>query len=814
MSVSTFFAAPGRPRTFAVLLSIALCALCECAISAETAVSPQRIALSRPEDSQQLLVTQNGMAVTRDLTRTAKFIVSSPVIIRVDSEGLVHPLAEGETTLVVVVGSSEVRVPVAVTGLQTPPPLSFEHDIQPILTKARCNSGGCHGKAEGQNGFKLSLLGFDAAADYDALIKEGRSRRVSLTAPRESLLLRKATAEAPHGGGLKIERDSPQYQRLVRWLAAGAPASVTGAKPAVSIEVEPAELIMQPREQRQLRVSAVDAEGQRRCVTVETDFISNAGQIVEASARGILEAGTIPGEAAILVRYAGHVTVCRVVVPRSGQPFARPQEHNFVDKHVWDKLLKLGIEPSPLADDATFMRRVYLDTIGTLPTAAEARNFLADSSTDKRAKLINALLDRPEYADYWAMKWSDILRADKVKVTPQGTVGLTRWLHRCFEQNRPFDAMAREVVTAQGPVQSESPAAFFKAADQPEVASRFISQLFLGVRIECAQCHHHPSERWGQDDYAALAGFFTGLKVKKLPDGSEAIVSRGGTEMKHPRTGELVPARALGEPPARFAVGEDRRQVLATWMTNAENPYFARTIANRLWAHYLGRGLVEPIDDLRATNPPTNEPLMDALAAHLRERKYDLKAFTRTLLNSRVYQLSSAANDANREDRHHYSHAWPKALPAEVLLDAVSQATGTSEKFNGWPAGTRSIQVWDNRMPSYFFRIFGRPVRATVCECERSNEPSISQALHLLNSPELNNKITDRGGIARQLADSQRTAAEIIAEVYLGTLARLPSPEEERLMLEAFAAPAVSWREATEDVLWSVMNTKEFIYNH
>lgn len=793
---------------------MALITLAAKPLHAEVRVRPERVALSRPEDSQQLLVTEALEGRERDLTRTVKFVVAEPAIVRVDAEGLVHPLAEGETTLIIVAGGSELRVPVQVTGLKNPAPVSFEHEIVPILSKARCNSGGCHGKAEGQNGFKLSLLGFDGPNDYDALIKEGRSRRVSLAAPQESLLLRKASSQAPHGGGLKIPRESPQYQRMVRWLATGAPFSVPGEQPAVAIEVEPADVVMQPKEQRQLRVTAIDAEGRRRCVTVETDFISNAGQIVEANPRGLLESASIPGEAAILVRFSGHVTVCRVVVPRSGQQFTRPPEQNFIDKLVWDKLVKLGIEPSPQIGDATFLRRVYLDTIGTLPTAAEARRFLTDTSADKRSKLIDELLARPEYADYWAMKWSDVLRADKIKVTHQGTVGLTRWLHKKFAQNRPFDEMAREIVTAQGPVQSESPAAFFKAADQPEVASRFVSQLFLGVRIECAQCHHHPSERWGQDDYAGLAGFFTGVKIKKLPDGSESVISRSGTDVKHPRTGELVPARALGAKSADFAGTGDRRQVLAAWMTGPENPYFARTIANRIWAHYLGRGLVEPIDDMRATNPPTNEPLMEALAAHLREVKFDLKAYTRTLLNSRVYQLTAEANDSNRDDRHHFSHAWPKALPAEVLLDAVSQTTGAGEKFNGWPAGTRSIQVWDNRMPSYFFRIFGRPVRATVCECERSNEPSISQALHLLNSPELNEKITSRQGVARQLADSPRTPKEIIAELYLGALARFPAPEEERLMLEAFSAPGVTRRQAVEDVLWSVMNTKEFIYNN
>lgn len=801
-------------RSELTCLMMLVCALLAENAGAQTTVSPPAVTLTNPEASQQLLVTGKVGERSVDLTRAAKYVVAPPEIVSVDANGLAQPKAEGTTTLTIKTASGELKVPVTVTGLVQPAPVSFELEVQPILTKARCNSGGCHGKAEGQNGFKLSLLGFDAAADHAAIVKEGRGRRISLASPQSSLLLRKAAAEVPHGGGLKIEAGSPQYRRLLRWIASGAPAEVPEQSPIVAIEVEPAEVILQPKESQQLRVTAINAAGQKHCATVETEFISNMGMIVEANSRGLLQAGELPGEAAILVRYGGHVTVCRVVVPRPAMQIARPPEHNFIDKLVWDKLLKLGIPPSDIIDDSAFMRRAYLDTIGTLPTAAEARAFLADSSPDKRARLVDALLNRPEYADYWAMKWSDILRADKIKITPQGTVGLTRWLHKQFEQNRPYDHMARDIVTAQGPVQSESPAAFYKSVGEPAVASRAISQLLLGVRIECAQCHHHPSERWSQDDYAAFGGFFTGVTFKKLPDGTDAVVSRQGTDMVHPRTNLPVPAAALGGPKADFTGVTDRRQVLAAWMTSPDNPYFSKAIANRLWAHYFGRGIVEPIDDIRITNPPTNGPLLDALATHMREVKYDLKAFTKTLLQSRAYQLSSAANDANADDRQYFSHARSKALPAEVLLDALSQATGSPEKFNGWPVGTRSINVWDNRMPSYFFRIFGRPVRATVCECERSNEPSISQALHLLNSPEINDKITDREGTARRLAESGQTPDEIIADIYLGTVSRFPTPQELELMKQAFTSPEATRQQAVEDVLWSVLNTKEFLYNN
>ena len=781
--------------------------------AAEVQVSPAAIQLDRPEASQQILVTEVDGERRRDVTREAKYEFAAPNIASIAADGLLRPAAEGTTQLVVKFGDKSVNVPVTVTGLQHPVPVSFSFEVLPLLTKGRCNSGGCHGKAEGQNGFKLSLFGFDAQSDHDALLKEGKGRRVSLTDPKTSLLLLKGTATVPHGGGRKIEPGSAGDQRLRRWIEAGAEFSVPNERQIVSIEVEPAQVVIAASGSQQLRVTAIDDAGGKRCATVEADYISNAPHVAEANSRGLLQASDVPGEAAILVRYLGHVAVCRVVMPRPGSTFTRPAENNFIDKHVWDKLTRLGIPPSEPIDDATFLRRAFLDVIGTLPTAAEARAFLADASPDKRTKLVDALLQRPEYAEYWAMKWSDLLKADKLKITPQGTVGLTRWLRKQFAANRPYDEMVREILTIQGPTQSESPAAFFKTLDTPEVTSRAVSQLFLGVRIECAQCHHHPSERWSQDDYAGLAGFFSGITIKKLPDNTDAIVARAGTDHKHPRTGELVPARALGAKSADFASVTDRRVVLATWMTAADNPFFAKAIANRLWSHYFGRGLVEPIDDNRATNPATNEPLLAALEAHLREVKYDLKAFTKTLLLSRAYQLGPAI-DANRDDRQHFSHARPKALEAEVLLDAICQTTGVPEKFNGWPEGVRSIQVWDNRMPSYFFRIFGRPVRATVCECERSNEPSISQALHLLNSPEVNEKLTHRRGLARKLAESPLPNDQITDEIYLSTLNRFPTPDERALLQPAFETAGTNRHQALEDLLWAVMNTKEFLYNH
>ncbi len=823
-------------------------------------VSPPAVRLDSPEGTQQLLVSA-GAAGGQDVTHAATYQVADPKVAAVGADGRVRPVGEGKTVVLVRRGGAAARVPVEVRGIRAPEPISFENQVIPILTKAGCNAGGCHGKAEGQQGFKLSIFGFDPEADYQALVMEGRGRRISTARPEESLLLQKGAAQLPHGGGKRLEPGSLPYRRLVRWMAEGARAGVGPARPPVRIEVEPAQQVLSAKGTQQLRVTAVDEQGQRRCVTTEAEYSSNAGVIADVDRDGLVQASELPGEAAILVRYMGQVAVSRITLPRKGAAFSRPAETGFIDRLVWNKLQRLGIPPSPPCDDATFMRRAYLDVIGTLPTAAEARAFLAECAAETgsggpapvrsapapaakspstapggpgaanrepaaasrppvrpalkaRERLVEQLLQRPEYADYWTMRWSDILRVDKDAITPQGAVAMTRWIRRQLAENRPYDAFVREILTARGDTTAESPAAFFKALDKPDVASRSVSQVFLGTRIECAQCHHHPAERWSQEDYYGLAGFFTGLARKKLPSGAEALVVQAGTDLKHPRTDRPVPARALGAAPADLSGAPDRRMALADWMTAPENPFFARTIANRLWAHYFGRGLVEPVDDLRATNPATNEPLLDALAKHLQEVRYDLKAFTRTLLTSRVYQLDSAPLPLNRADEQNFSHAMEKSLPAEVLLDAICQATGVPERFNGWPEGYRAIQIWDNRMPSYFFRIFGRPVRASVCECERSSEPSIAQALHLMNSPEIAEKIQARTGTARRLADSRLSPKDLVDELYLTALARYPTSAERAAMLALFQGPEAGRREAVEDALWSLLNTKEFLFNH
>lgn len=778
-------------------------------------IIPSEVVLNRPEAAQQLMIqSKDATGRLLDVTRDVQIRIDPPHLAVVSDRGLVSPQAEGAGAIIIQLNEHTQSIPLTISRLSNPSPISFRNEVIPILTKAGCNSGGCHGKAEGQNGFKLSIFGFDPRADHEAIAMEGRGRRISAASPSASLLLQKASARMPHGGGRKIEPGSFRDRRLLRWISEGArfDSADDASTRIVGIEIEPQEQTLFGGETQQIRVSTIDALGVRRCVTNESEFESNAPAIADVDSLGLIQASRIPGEAAILVRHLGHVATCRITLPRPGVTFPRPPAHNFVDAMAWDKLERLGIEPSTLCDDATFLRRVSLDTIGTLPTADQARTFLNDPAADKRSRLIDQLLDQDEYADYWTMKWLDILRADQLKISPQSTVAMQRWLRRGFTENRTFDKTATELLTVQGNTSAEGPGSFYKVLTQPDEAARSISQLLLGVRIECAQCHHHPSERWSQADYVGLAGFFTGVKLKTLPNGEQAVVSFGGDDLPHPRSGETVPTHALGAEPADFSRRADRRRALADWLTADDNPFFARAIANRLWAHYFGRGLIHPIDDIRETNPATNEPLMRALAAHMRDVGFDIKAFTRTLLNSRVYQLSSTALPSNEDDQQNFSHFLQKSLPAEVLLDAICQSTGVAEDFNGWPEGYRAIQVWDNRMPSYFFTIFGRPVRASVCECERSNEPSISQALHLLNAPEIFDKIAHRHGRARQLAASEKSPAEIVDELYLRTLARLPMKEEAELMLPVFAT--TDRRSATEDILWALLNSREFVFNH
>ncbi len=801
-------------------------------------VDPARVELVGADATQLLLVTGLGDGgVELDFGRDATFRSSDSAVAQVNAEGVVSAAGDGTTEVIVAAGGREASVEVGVRGQTAPRQFHFENQIVPILSKLGCNAGGCHGKAEGQNGFKLSVFGFDPRADFDAIVKEGRGRRVAPAAPRHSLILRKSLGQMPHGGGKRIDEQSREHRTLLDWISAGMPFGAEDEPTLERIEVVPAERVLGLKSAQQLQVTAFLSDGSRRDVTAMANYSSNLPPVASANERGLIESQDVAGEAGVMVSYLGKVAVSRVVVPQKlVAPFVRPPERNLVDPLVWNKLERLGIQPSEPCDDATFLRRVYLDVIGTLPTPAEARAFLADSHDDKRARLVDQLLERPEFVDFWALKWADILRVDRQQLKARGAVTFYEWLRSSIRQNKPYDRFVREILTAQGPSDRVGPANLYRIVQTPEQLASTTSQVFLGIRIECAQCHHHPFDKWAQDDFYGMVGFFN--RVQRRADGDGIDVSVGPrAEVKNPRTGKVVPPHPLESgvgsqesgvrkssnsasltPAPRLLTPDpdsDPRVALADWLTSPDNRWFSRAIANRLWAHFFGRGLVEPIDDMRDTSPASNEPLLAALSRFTVQQEFDLKQLIRAIANSQVYQLSSAPNASNERDDQNFSRMAMKSVPAEVLLDAICQATARPEKFELLPDGTRAIQLWDNRVNHYFLQVFGRPLRATACECERMNEPSVAQVLHLMNSPEIQTKISHPRGRVQQLLRSAQTTTAIVDELYLATYSRLPRDHERDSAVGYLDAAAAGARtHAAEDLLWTLMNTTEFLFNH
>jgi hypothetical protein len=725
---------------------------------------------------------------------------------------VVRGQGEGTAEVRVRLGTQTAAVSVRVRDFASYPPVHFGNDVVPLFSKLGCNSGGCHGKASGQNGFKLSVFGFDPRADYDALVKEARGRRVFPAAPERSLLLAKPTGRVPHGGGRRLETGSPEYEVLHEWLKQGMPQGNSNAPHVVGLRVSPPARVLGFEGDQQVLATAVFSDDSCRDVTAAAGYASNADHVAEVDRGGRIRTARVPGEAAITVHYVGHVATVLVRVPRPDAPDPYPTlpVNNKIDELVGAKLKTMGIVPSGLCDDATFLRRTYLDVLGTLPTPEEVRAFLAAKDAAKRERLIDHVLDRPEYADYWALKWSDILLVNRDKIGDRGALEMHRWLRGQFARNRPYDQWVRELLTASGASAKNGPVNFYRAARTAEDVTKAVSQAFLGVRLECAQCHHHPFEKWRQDDFYGMAGFFTGLQRGAMPGELEMVYHNGSWAAVVPPTNRPVATRPPGGPALASTADGDPRRHLADWMTRPGNPWFARLVVNRLWKHYLGRGLVEPEDDLRSTNPATNGPLLDYLAGQLIAEGYDLKAVTRLILRSRTYQISGNPNPTNRDDEQNYSHHRARRLPAEVLLDAISAVTGVPETFPSRPRGTRAIELWDNRLPSYFLDIFGRSERTSPCECGRSGEPTMTQCLHLMNAPEMQAKITSpTSRLARLLKENAR-AEMIVEELCLAALGRLPGEKEKRAAQKLFTREPLE--QAAQDFLWVLLNSYDFLF--
>ncbi|MEY4199168.1 MAG: hypothetical protein RLZZ265_908 [Verrucomicrobiota bacterium] len=754
----------------------------------------------------------------------AQLASDNPAIAAVGADGRVRPVAAGSATITAKFGGKSASVKVTVRPAPEGQQVSFVNDVMPVLSKAGCNLGSCHAKADGQNGFKLTIFAYDTRADYLEIVKDARGRRVFPALPEESLLLKKATLAVPHDGGLRIERDSEEFRTLANWIAQGMPYARTNEPALLGIEVFPKERRYRRESQQPLLIQARYSDDTVRDVTELAEYLSNEKTLATVDDEGLISVGKFSGESAVIARFLGRVAVSTVMVPSDrvlpAERFAALPVHNDIDRLVYQRLQKLGHFPSEGCTDAEFIRRASLDTVGTLPTAEEALAFLEDKSPDKRNRLIDRLLEHPAWADHWAVKWGDLIRGNPARVGVKPVFLVDQWLRDAFRQNKPYDRFVRELLTAQGSTHKFGPAALFRDKRTPEEASGFVSQIFLGVRLECAKCHHHPSEKWDQKDYYQLAAFFSGTRRKgqgisaPISGEPEYIWATANVAMKHPVTGEDLKPRAPDGPEAVIETDRDPRAALVDWMVQPENPLFARAAVNRVWNAFFGRGIVDPVDDFRASNPPSNGPLLDWLAQDFIAHKFDLKHLMRTILRSHTYQLSSTPNETNLADTRNYSRSYRRRLPAEVLLDAVTQVTGTRESFAGLPEGARALQTWNHVLNSDFMDAFGRPNSSAECPCERDAKPSMVQALHMMNSTKLNTKVTASEGRARLLAASNATEDQIIHDLYLSAYNRKPASEELALALKAFQAKDATRQSAVEDILWSLLNSAEFVFNH
>jgi len=782
--------------------------------SAEVRVTPDRVTFTDAFARRQLLVATEG----RDATRQATYSSRSPQIVTIDARGYAVPITNGTAEIEVKLGEQTVIVPVEVQGLDKVRPVDFATEVEPLLSRFGCNSGGCHGKASGQNGFKLSLFGFDTDYDYAALVKEARGRRVFASSPEKSLLLAKATGQVPHGGGKRIEPGSEPYRMLLSWVQAGAPASAADAPRVVKLRMSPGEQILQPDQMQQLVVLAEYSDGSQRDVTREAQYSSNLDVVAVVAEDGLVTANAPTGEAAIMARYMGQVSVCTILRPQ-GAPLTAVANFaplNVIDELAMQKWMKLGLQPSPVCDDPTFLRRVTVDLCGRLPSIEETRLFLADMDTNKRDQLVDRLLNSPDYPAYFALKWGSILRNSNLAGSEKAAYAFHNWIKDMVARNRPYDEFVRGIVAASGEWQDAPAINWFWQSrdDQLHQVTADTAQVFLGLRLQCAKCHHHPYERFSQDDYYGLAGFFTRLGRKSFgeppPYFSAPNVTIGE---RHPVTGEQIEPKFLDGEVTKFGPEQDPRHALVDWMAQPENPFFAKALVNRLWGHFFGRGLVHEVDDLRETNPPSNPELLAKLSREFVDHQFDVRFVIRQILTSRTYQLSSAPIAENAGDLQNFARYYPRRFTAEVLLDAVDQATGHKSQFGNMSSEARAVDLPHENFGSYFLDTFDRPRRVTACECERGTAATLSQVLLLANSDELENKIASGDARIDKLFKEQKSTPQMIEDLYLATFSRYPTPQE-IITAESHIMRSPDPRRGVEDVLWSLVNSREFLFNH
>ena len=768
-----------------------------------------------------------------DVTETAVPALSTNVA-KLAGVALLRPIKDGAATLQVRFGGRMAAAKVTVQDSSKPVPVSFNNDIVPIFTRYGCNGGSCHGSQYGKGGYKLSLAGFDTDLDYLNTVRQAKGRRISLADPARSLLLLKPALLVPHGGGRRLERGAPDFNVMIQWLRDGTPGPNAKESHVAKIEVFPSERILPLAGQKQqLVVRATYTDGTTRDVTDQSRLNTLNDAIASCTAEGLVTS-VGKGQTAVMVRYGGQATVATMIVPftpvraQHAISIAGLTGTARIDALVARKQHAVGLVSSPLCDDRTFIRRVSFDLTGTPPTPERIAAFLTNSSSDRREKLVDELLASPDYADFWALKWGDLLRSNRANLGDKGMWSFTNWIHTQLTQNRPVDQFVHDLLTAQGSTFTTGPSNYYRVASNPQDLAETTSQLFLGVRLQCTKCHHHPFEKWSQTDYYQFAAFFARVGLKNSNDfgifGNENVVKiQGGGEVGHPKTGARMYPTPLGVTLATLPDGKlpdpdaggDRRRALADWLTAKDNRLFARNLANRYWGYLFSRGIVNPIDDQRVTNPPTNPELLDAVADELATSHFDLKHLLRVLCTTQTYQRSSEGTRENFKDETFFTHYLPKRLPAESMLDALDFACGTREKFNQLPLGTRAIQLPDPQVNSDFLDTFGRPQRLIACECERTAEPNLSQTLKLMNGDKMNNKVTDGNGRLAKLINAKAGNDTILNDLYAASLGRPPRREERRLIMTALVFTSPKDRKSVfEDVLVTLLNSKEFLFNH
>lgn len=777
-------------------------------------VYPPDVNLNTSLDHQRfIVVATRDDGVTMDVTADAAVKLAADGLARLDGNTL-YPQADGNTTLQVEYQGHKASSTVSIENATADRPISFHLDVMPIFMRSGCNVGSCHGAARGKDGFRLSLFGFDPKGDYTRVTREESVRRINLALPENSLLMEKAIGAVPHTGGKLFDKDSQYYHTLLRWLEAGVPQD-SGEPPHVTkLDIYPPKAVIEGADTTQQFIARAHySDGTDRDVTDLTVFLTSNDNSAPINKDGLVTAAA-RGEAFVMGRFETKTVGSQVLVLPKDLKYTPPKiTGNYIDELVGAKLLKLRILPSDICTDEEFLRRVTIDIAGVLPTEEEYTSFATDTDPQKRAKLIDRLLERKEFSEIWAMKWSELLMVKSSNQVSYKSMFLySNWLTDKIANNVPLDEMVREVLGATGGTFSSPATNFYQIERDTLKTAENVAQVFMGFRTQCAQCHNHPFDRWTMDDYYSFAAFFSQIGRKTGEDYRETIVfNRGSGDVRHPVGNRVMAPKFLGGDTPDVA-GKDRRVLLADWLTSPENPYFGTNVANRVWAHFFGLGIVEPVDDVRVSNPPSNPELFEELGRKLVEYKYDFKQLVRDICNSQAYQRSFVRNESNETDELNFAHASVRRIPAEQLLDCIGQVTETQEKFRGLPLGSRAVQIADGNTSTYFLTTFGRAKRETVCACEATTDPSLSQALHMLNGDAVQGKIS-RGGIVKKLIDQGLTPEKVIEAIYVRCLSRKPTVQEmERLT--ATAAEAENPQAGLEDVCWAVLNSREFLFNH